>query len=230
MSFKTLPTVLLLLVVSAMVGVQGFYLYRMQVTQEQDYRAPALMPQAAASVTLGLEQIANLQLFGNADTVPVVESVPKELPKTDLQLVLVGSITNTDSQQSSALVQSGKDAAKRYFLGDEIAEGVVLHEVRKDEVVLKRDNRFETLGFPRSVDTPPPPIGYGLPRQDADKPGVVLSNKGRPQPARPQIVEEKPSTPPRSAGQATMQSSELLERANQLRQWQRNRTDQAADK
>lgn len=98
---------------------------------------------------MGLEQIAGLHLFGNpAEKVVDVAPVATELPKTDLKLVLAGAITDSDPGKASALIDAER-VTRRYYVGDSIPGGAVLHEVRPDSVVLKRDNRFEILAFPK---------------------------------------------------------------------------------
>lgn len=158
MPSKLLLTLTLLLVLGGIVGAQAYQLYRNQLVFESSYEAPTLAPIQITQSGMSLEQIAGLQLFGNAKTAPIVEDTPKEMPKTDLKLVLVGAINSTDTKESSALIQNGSET-KRYFVGDNLSAGVELHEVRKNEVVLKRDNRFETLSFPKLIESAPAPLG-----------------------------------------------------------------------
>ncbi|HQQ63362.1 MAG TPA: type II secretion system protein N [Pseudomonadales bacterium] len=103
------------------------------------------------SAGLGMEQIAAMHLFGNAADKPLPPPQPAELPKTDLKLVLVGAITDTDPKLASAIIDADRQV-KRYFVGDSIPGGAVLHDVLADSVVLKRENRYETLGFEKAGD------------------------------------------------------------------------------
>lgn len=98
---------------------------------------------------MGLEQVAALHLFGNPAAKPAEPPAPAELPKTDLKLLLVGAITDSDPSRASALIEAEKQT-RRYYVGDNIPGGAVLHEVKDDSVVLKRENRYETLGFPKA--------------------------------------------------------------------------------
>jgi type II secretory pathway component PulC len=100
---------------------------------------------------MGLEQIAALHLFGNPADKIAAAPVVTDLPKTDLKLVLMGAITDSNSQKASALIDADRQT-RRYFIGDSIPGGAVLHEVLSDSVVLKRDNRYETLAFPKGAD------------------------------------------------------------------------------
>lgn len=95
-----------------------------------------------------LEQIATLHLFGDVAANKVAPPVPAVLPKTDLKLVLVGAITDSDPQKASALIQADNQT-NRFYVGDNIPGGAALHEVLADAVVLKRNDRYETLPFPK---------------------------------------------------------------------------------
>jgi type II secretory pathway component PulC len=103
------------------------------------------------SAGLGLEQIAAMHLFGNAADKPLAPPPPAELPKTDLKLVLVGAITDSNPKLASAIIDADRQV-KRYFVGDNIPGGAVLHDVLADSVVLKRENRYETLSFEKAGD------------------------------------------------------------------------------
>ena len=83
MPSKLLLTLALLLVVGGIVGAQAYQLYRYQLDFETTYEAPTLAPLQTAETGMSLEQAANLQLFGNAKTSPVIEDAPKEIPKTN---------------------------------------------------------------------------------------------------------------------------------------------------
>ena len=101
---------------------------------------------------MGLEQVAGLHLFGDVAANVVAPPPMTELPKTDLKLVLVGAMTDSDPQKASALI-SADNQTRRFYIGDNIPGGAVLHEVLADSVVLKREDRFETLLFPQVGDT-----------------------------------------------------------------------------
>lgn len=100
---------------------------------------------------MGLEQVAGLHLFGDVATTIVEPPPPTDLPKTDLKLVLVGAMTDSDPQKASALI-AADNQTRRFYVGDNIPGGAVLHEVLSDSVVLKRDGRYETLFFPKASE------------------------------------------------------------------------------
>ncbi len=103
---------------------------------------------------MSLEHIADVHLFGNPADVPPPAAVPVALPQTDLKLILIGAITDSDGQKASALIDAER-ATKRYFVGDSIPGGAILHEVQADAVVLKRENRYEVLSFLKGGEIAP---------------------------------------------------------------------------
>lgn len=137
---------------------------------------------------MGLEQVAGLHLFGDVAANVVAPPPMTELPKTDLKLVLVGAITDSDPQKASALI-SADNQTRRFYIGDNIPGGAVLHEVLADSVVLKREDRFETLLFPQAGDTGAPsrprtgqPSGRSVPVGSINPAGAtnVAPPSGRP--------------------------------------------------
>lgn len=148
---KPVILVCVLLLLSAGFIWQGWNLWGVRQGKFIDYSSLKVEAAAKPASTLGLEQIAALHLFGNAADKPLAPPVPTELPKTDLKLVLVGAITDTDPKLGSALIDADHQT-KRYFVGDNIPGGAVLHEVLESSVVLKRENRYETLAFPKAGD------------------------------------------------------------------------------
>ncbi|MEZ5540058.1 MAG: type II secretion system protein N [Pseudomonadales bacterium] len=117
---------------------------------------------------IGLEQVAKLHLFGekanNATSAPIA---PTDIPSTTLKLVLVGAMTSSDTRKASALITTDKQT-KRFFIGDSIASGVVLHEVHANSVIILRSGKMETLSFPRANELP----NNVAPRRNNIKPGA----------------------------------------------------------
>lgn len=152
----------------AILIVFGWQLVGLKAVQRGDFiddsklRLKSTGPQEAG---MGLEQVAGLHLFGDVSANVVAPPPTTDLPKTDLKLVLVGAMTDSDPKKASALIQADGQT-RRFYIGDNIPGGAVLHEVLSDSVVLKRDNRYETLFFPRAGDGPAPPrprVGGGSP-------------------------------------------------------------------
>lgn len=75
-------------------------------------------------------------------------------PNTNLRMTLMGSFMHADPARSSAIIALEGGKAKRYLVGAQLSDGVLLHAVYRDRIELKRNGRLETLGFkPRSQHT-----------------------------------------------------------------------------
>jgi type II secretory pathway component PulC len=140
---------------------------------------------------MGLEQVAALHLFGDVAANVVAPPPPTEMPKTDLKLVLVGAMTDSDPQKASALIEADQQT-RRFYIGDNIPGGAVLHEVLSDSVVLKRDDRFETLFFPKADDTAAPGRFRAGVNQPSGKSGPVGAINVPPQSGRPSQEQGMP--------------------------------------
>jgi general secretion pathway protein C len=146
----------------------GWQLASLRAVQRGDFIDDSKLRLKSAGpqeVGMGLEQVAGLHLFGDVAANVVAPPPTTNLPKTDLKLVLVGAMTDSDPKKASALIQADNQT-RRFYVGDNIPGGAVLHEVLSDSVVLQRDNRYETLFFPRAGDGPAPArprVGAGSP-------------------------------------------------------------------
>lgn len=105
-------------------------------------QAPSAAVSSQNQPTAGPAQVSLLPLFGS--------SAPLEntsAPNTNLRLTLMGSFVHADPARSSAIIALEGSKAKRYLIGSQLSEGVVLHAVYRDRVELKRNGRLETLAF-----------------------------------------------------------------------------------
>jgi general secretion pathway protein C len=68
-------------------------------------------------------------------------------PSTNLRLTLLGSFVHADPARSSAIIALEGSKAKRYGVGSQLSDGVLLHAVYRDHVELKRNGRLESLAF-----------------------------------------------------------------------------------
>ncbi|MCC7516892.1 MAG: hypothetical protein IT470_06095 [Pseudomonadales bacterium] len=144
------------LLLAAMLAWQGAALYGIWRGEGIDNQRLKLRTVSSRETGMGLEQVAGLHLFGEVSSAPPVTEQPVTMAKTDLKLVLVGAMTNTDPKRASALIGVDQQT-RRFFVGDSVTNGVVLQEVHADSVVLKRNGVLETLSFPRVGDVPAVP-------------------------------------------------------------------------
>lgn len=167
---SSLPPQAVLIAVIALLIVtfvwQGVGLFAVWRGTELDNTRLAIRAAGSSGSGIGLEQVAKLHLFGEKANEPVVVApLQTEMPKTDLKFILVGAMTNSDASKASALITTDKQTS-RFFVGDTVAAGVVLKEVRADAVVLQRSGKLETLSFPRADNSAviaPPNRGVGRP-------------------------------------------------------------------
>lgn len=109
-------------------------------------RSPAPAPAAAPEAPPARLALDSLQdLFGT----PVQASSDQPAPPTSLQLTLLGSFVNPDSQRSTAIIQVAGGSPQRLTVGDPLNASVRLQAVHQDHVVLSRNGREESLHFPR---------------------------------------------------------------------------------
>lgn len=104
---------------------------------------------AAQQQPISLDHLQGL--FGT----PVHQQGNQAAPPTNLQLTLLASFVNPDSQRSTAIILVAGGKPKRLTVGDEINSGVRLQAVHQDHVVLSRNGRDESLRFARSRSSQP---------------------------------------------------------------------------
>jgi general secretion pathway protein C len=155
---------------------------------------------AAASVatappvrTVDVAGIVNSHLFGEANA-PAGSADPNSVAASQMPLVLVGTIANTDPTLGYAIIGENPAAAKVYSVGKTITGGTKLHSVYPDRAILDRGGKLEALLLPKkfqgggmSASVPPganpadPMLGDRL-RQLAAANPAAITDVMRPQP------------------------------------------------
>jgi general secretion pathway protein C len=132
--------------------------------------APAVAPPRAGAAprsTFDARQLTAAHLFGVAP-----QAAPgngEAAPRTNVPLVLVGTLAGPLPEHGLAIVGETPQAARVYAVGATLPGGVRLHSVYPDRVVLDRGGALETLPLPRKLAggpgfVPPPaasPSGDG---------------------------------------------------------------------
>jgi general secretion pathway protein C len=108
--------------------------------------APAAGPLAQA-VDVG--SIVNAHLFGQANAPDAGSTDPNSVAATQMPLVLVGTIANTDPTLGYAIIGESAAAAKVYGVGKTITGGTKLHSVYPDRAILDRGGKLEALLLPK---------------------------------------------------------------------------------
>jgi general secretion pathway protein C len=169
----------------------------------------------SAPPTDNQESAFTKQLFGNKPAATTSNNAP-----VDSRLQVVGVIA---SASGVAVLSIDGAAAKPFSVGQTIAQGVVLTQVRADKVVIKRDGVEQTLPTPKPPDrsiltagraaaSGSPPSAYP-PVMGASNANQTLTGVGG-QPQNTQIPAQQAQTqpgqspnPPFSNGQAQQNQS-----------------------
>lgn len=94
-----------------------------------------------------LDSVSDMHLFGVAKTDQIQQ---QNIKKTQLRLSLHGVFASTDPAQAVAIISQSKgEAGKAYKVGATVPGGAVVHQVKSNEVILKRNGRLESLPLPR---------------------------------------------------------------------------------
>jgi general secretion pathway protein C len=112
--------------------------------------APVAVPPPPAPTRAAFDP-ARLQaasLFGAAAQAP---QSGESAPRTNVALVLVGTLAGPQPEQGLAILGESPQAAKVYMVGSTLPGGVKLHSVYPDRVVIDRSGALETLPLPRQV-------------------------------------------------------------------------------
>ncbi len=102
--------------------------------------------------------IVNAHLFGVAGAGPS-ETDPNAVAATQMSLVLVGTIAQSDPQLGYAIIGESAQSARVYSVGKTVTGGTKLHSVYPDRVILDRGGKLEALLLPRKFQgggAPPP--------------------------------------------------------------------------
>ncbi len=110
--------------------------------------APAVVaPPPARTVDVGA--IVNAHLFGEANAPAAGSTDPNAVAASQMPLVLVGTIANTDPALGYAIIGENATSAKVYAVGKTITGGTKLHSVFPDRAILDRGGRLEALMLPK---------------------------------------------------------------------------------
>jgi general secretion pathway protein C len=149
---------------------------------------------APAGPSFDLQSILNTHLFGVAGAPDPGATDPNAVAATQMNLVLVGTIAESNPERGYAIIGDSAATAKVYAVGKTITGGTKLHSVYPDRAILDRGGRLEALLLPRKFTgaglTQPPalPAAQGDPMLGDQLRNLVAQNPGaiteiiRPQP------------------------------------------------
>jgi general secretion pathway protein C len=93
--------------------------------------------------------IVNAHLFGEANAPAAGSTDPNAVAASQMPLVLVGTIANTDPALGYAIIGESATSAKVYGVGKTITGGTKLHTVYPDRAILDRGGKLEALMLPK---------------------------------------------------------------------------------
>jgi general secretion pathway protein C len=106
-------------------------------------------PPAPEQPQFDISAIVNAHLFGNPAPVAPTDADPNSVAATQSQLVLVGTIAQTDPKQGFAIIGADAASAKLYAVGKTLDDGAVVHSVYTDRVIIDRGGQLEALMMPK---------------------------------------------------------------------------------
>jgi len=109
--------------------------------------AAVVGPPPARTVDVGA--IVNAHLFGEANAPAAGSTDPNDVAASQMPLVLVGTIANTDPTLGYAIIGESAVSAKVYGVGKTITGGTKLHSVYPDRAILDRGGKLEALLLPK---------------------------------------------------------------------------------
>lgn len=97
----------------------------------------------APNITYHLQDISSWHLLGNGLN-------PGDLPETNLQLILQGILSSTESAQASVIIAQPGKPGEVYRPGDLLPGGAILDKVLLDNVLILNHGRLEVLPLVRA--------------------------------------------------------------------------------
>ncbi len=159
-------------------------IYQLMVAQRYQPNISAVRPPPATSASSYNEQdIINSQLFGEAKPQQLSQ---RDLPSTQVALQLRGVFTAPVDDQAGAIIEGEGRPAEYYKVGMEISEGITLHRVYSNRVLISNQGELENLYFPTVLTAPtqspptqsPATPGQTRPPTSAAPPAQQPSNDG----------------------------------------------------
>jgi general secretion pathway protein C len=106
-------------------------------------------PTAPAARKMDVNSIVNAHLFGQPNAPAAGSTDPNSVAATQMPLVLVGTIANTDPALGYAIIGENPASAKVYGVGKTVTGGTKLHSVYPDRAILDRGGKLEALLLPK---------------------------------------------------------------------------------
>ncbi|MBS0558145.1 MAG: hypothetical protein JSR27_12095 [Proteobacteria bacterium] len=116
----------------------------------QNDNGVASAPVAAASTPAPVQSVGKWHLFGNPQTIAVLQHM-RNAPATTLKLTLRGTLAMDDPKVGIAMIEDEHGAERAYKVGETVGGNAKLVQVYADHVVLDHEGTAETLSLPQAA-------------------------------------------------------------------------------
>lgn len=146
---QSLPIVSIILVVGLAYQSAQLTLSTINTLPMGDKVSANMRAQSQKDTLPDIQQMLSWHIFGEAGQVAAIEATPNvEAPETKLDLELQGVSVGKNQESSSAIISESKGSSGEfYWVGDSVFGKAILSAVYDDKVVLKQNERLETLRF-----------------------------------------------------------------------------------
>jgi general secretion pathway protein C len=131
--------------------------------------AAPVIAAAPAARKVDVNSIVNAHLFGQPNAPAAGSTDPNSVAATQMPLVLVGTIANSDPALGYAIIGENPATAKVYGVGKTVSGGTKLHSVYPDRAILDRGGKLEALLLPKKFKgggmSAAAPVGASEPEQ-----------------------------------------------------------------
>jgi general secretion pathway protein C len=99
-----------------------------------------------------VSQLPGWHLLGQATraSAPARTASPVNAPDTTLKLELRGLLASNEPKNARAIIADPRGKEDQYAIGEKVPGNAELSEIHADRVILKRNDRYETLRLPRN--------------------------------------------------------------------------------
>lgn len=138
----------------AVTGWQGYEFWQTESGSNPLLEPASTAPEPTSRLTIPDVSLAELPLFGDAQaTKPQTASNTRNLPETDLSLVLRGALAAGGDYPASALIEGPEGDTEVYQVGDRLPGNALLRTVLPNRIIIERGGKLENLYFPETEAT-----------------------------------------------------------------------------
>jgi general secretion pathway protein C len=170
---QRIPPLLAMATALAMLAVTGWQGYEFWQTESGPGplgESVNTVPEPQSRLTIPDVSLAELPLFGDAQAIqPQTPSNTRNLPETNLSLVLRGAMAAGGDYPASALVEGPEGGTEVYQVGDRLPGNALLRTVLPNRIIIERGGKLENLYFPETEATE----GLSLTRENQPEPETI---------------------------------------------------------